>query len=372
MDNNTKRTWAKISLENIKHNYYQIRKAIPQNCKFLGVVKANAYGHGAVEVAKTLESVGADYLAVACLDEAIELRKNNIKLPILILGHTPSEYTDKLIEYNICQCVANLNKAKEYSLEASKLNKNLKVHIKLDTGMSRLGFLCAGSYFENGIKNLVEACSLPNLSLEGIFTHFSVSDEFINDDEEYTRNQYKLFNDVIDTLVSKGITFKIRHCANSGVVINYPEFTMDMVRPGLLLYGYGDNGKLGLKPCMSVYTRVSTIKYVDPGVAISYGRHYLTDSRQTIGVISMGYADGLFRSLSNKCEFDFNGHKVKQVGNICMDMCMINITGLDDCDINSVIEIFGENNSLEELASKGGTIPYELMCSMSSRVKRIY
>lgn len=372
MEEYNKRTWAKISLDNIKNNYFQIRKAIPKECKFLGVVKANAYGHGAVEVSRVLQDIGADYLAVACLDEAIELRENGIKLPILILGHTPSEFTKKLIDYDICQCVANLNKAKQYSLEASKLNKSLKVHIKIDTGMSRLGFLCAGDYFDNGINNLVEACNLPNLSLEGIFTHFSVSDEFINDDEQFTRSQYKLFNDVIDTLKEKGITFKIRHCANSGVVVNYPEFAMDMVRPGLLLYGYGDNGKFNLKPCMSVYTRVNTIKYVDKGVAISYGRHYTTDSRETIGVISMGYADGLLRSLSNKCEFYFNGQKVKQVGNICMDMCMINITDIRDCDINSIIEIFGEHNNLEELASKGNTIPYEIMCSMSSRVKRVY
>lgn len=372
MDDLTKRTWAQISLENIKHNYHQIKKAIPNGCKFLGVVKANGYGHGAVEVAKTLQEVGADYLAVACLDEAIELRENNINLPILILGHTPSEYTKKLIEYDICQCVANLNKAKLYSNEASKLNKQLKVHIKLDTGMSRLGFLCAGDYFENGIKNLVEACNLPNLSLEGIFTHFSVSDEFINDDEQFTRKQYKLFNDVIDVLKEKGITFKIRHCANSGVVVNYPEFSMDMVRPGLLLYGYGDNGKLNLKPCMSVYTRVNTIKYFEKGVAISYGRNYITDEREKIGVISIGYGDGLLRSLSNKCEFYFNGQAIKQVGNICMDMCMVDLTNIKDCDVNDVIEVFGEHNSLLKLASEANTIPYELMCLLSTRVKRIY
>jgi len=297
MNDLQKRTWAEISLENLRHNYEAIRAALPDSCRFLGVVKADAYGHGALAVARLLESVGADYLAVSCLDEALELRRGGIAMPILILGHTPDEYVGTLIENGITQTVTCLAKALEYSEEASRLGGRLKIHIKLDTGMSRLGFLVNGEHFDEGVDNIIRSCSLPGLESEGIYTHFAVSDEPGDDAEAYTRAQFALFMRVVAALKERGgIEFVIRHCANSGAVARYPEMALDMVRPGLLLYGYGDTaGRLGLLPCMRLVTTVSTIKFYEPGTSVSYGRRYITERRTRMGVLGIGYADGLPR-----------------------------------------------------------------------------
>lgn len=368
-----KRTWAEISLDNIEHNYRSITSAIPEGCRFLGVVKADAYGHGAVRVSKRLESIGADYLAVSCLDEATELRDAGITLPILILGHTPVRFVPTLIEKNITQTVTCLAKAEEFSAAAVECGGTLKIHIKLDTGMSRLGFLCSGRFFDEGVEHIILSCRMPNLQAEGIFTHFSVSDTVGEDNKEYTLAQFELFNRVIEAVEERGnIRFAIRHCANSGAVVNYPEMALDMVRPGLLLYGYGDGGKLGLKPCMRIITTVSTIKVYDGDTDVSYGRLYRTPRRTRMGVLPIGYADGLLRSLSNKCSFGTKYGSVPQVGRICMDMCMVDLTDLPDVNTDSRIEIFGRYKDLTELSDEAGTIPYELMCSVSKRVPRVY
>jgi alanine racemase len=374
-----KRTWAEISLKNIEHNYNTIRNTLPDGCKFLGVVKADAYGHGAVRVSQLLEKIGADYLAVSCLDEALELRNAGIKMPILILGHTPPEYTDILIERGITQTVSCLAKAEEYSQKAAENGGTLKIHIKVDSGMGRLGFICDdghfsyNEHFEEGVHNIVSSCSLPHLDVEGIYTHFAVSDVDGDASRDFTLKQFKLFTDVIKSVEEIGnFHFKIRHCANSGAVVNYKEMALDMVRPGILLYGYGDGGKLGLKPCMSLISTVSTIKYYEEGTSISYGRLYTTPRRTRIGVVPIGYADGLFRCLSDKCSFYSDHGFVPQRGRICMDMCMVDLTDAPDVNLESRIEIFGPNASLEELSTLAGTIPYELLCSVSKRVPRVY
>lgn len=374
-----KRTWAEISLKNIEHNFHAIKNAIPDGCKFLGVVKADAYGHGAVKVSRLLQEIGADYLAVSCLDEALELRNAGITMPILILGHTPPEYTGLLLENSITQTVTCLAKAEEYSQKATECGGTLTIHIKVDSGMSRLGFLCDdghfgyGAHFEDGVQNIIASCSLPNLDVEGIYTHFAVSDEADETSRNYTLNQFKLFMNIIKSVEETGnLHFKIRHCANSGAVVNYKEMALDMVRPGLLLYGYGDGGKLGLRPCMSLITTVSTIKYYEEGTSVSYGRIYTTPRRTRMGVIPIGYADGLFRCLSDKCSFSSDHGPVPQRGRICMDMCMVDLTDLPEINLESRIEIFGENGNLEELSSLAGTIPYELLCSVSKRVPRVY
>jgi alanine racemase len=368
-----KRTWAEIDLGCIESNFRTIKKNIPEGCKFLGVVKADAYGHGAVPVSKCLQDAGADYLAVSCLDEALELRRGGITMPILILGHTPQEYVPMLIDENLTQTVTCEAKAIEYSQKAVECGGTLKIHIKVDTGMSRLGFIVMDNYFELGVKNIAHSCTLPNLYPEGIYTHFAVSDEPGEDCAEYTHKQFKLFTGVISELQDKyGITFNIRHCANSGAVLNYKETALDMVRPGLLLYGYGDGGKLGLKPCMKLMTHVSTIKIYDKDTSVSYGGIFKTDRKTRMGVIPIGYADGLFRSLSNNCSFYTCGKLSPQRGRICMDMCMIDLTDLPDVNIESLVEIFGPNASLDELSKNAGTIPYELMCSVSKRVPRVY
>ena len=374
MNDLQKRTWAEISLENLRHNYEAIRKSLPAGCRFLGVVKADAYGHGAMPVSRLLQEAGADYLAVSCLDEALELRRGGITMPILILGHTPYEYTDTLIEEKITQTVTCLAKALEYSAEAVRLGKELNIHIKLDTGMSRLGFLCAGDYFEEGVDNVIRSCRLPGLNPEGVYTHFAVSDEPDEDSEAYTRAQFKLFMDVIGAVKARGgVEFSIRHCANSGATVSYPEMALDMVRPGLLLYGYGDSsGKLGLLPCMRLVTTVSTIKFYEPGTSVSYGRRFTTDRRTRMGVLAIGYADGLPRLISNKCSFAAKGGFAPQRGSICMDMCMVDLTELPQVDVGSEVELFGPMNSIYKLSDAAQTIPYELLCAVSKRVPRVY
>ena len=375
MNDLQKRTWAEINLDNLRHNYESIRAALPENCRFLGVVKADAYGHGAPTVARLLQSCGADYLAVSCLDEALELRDGGITMPILILGHTPHEYTGTLINNDITQTVTCLAKALEYSAEAEKLGKTLKIHIKLDTGMSRLGFLCSGAHFDEGVQNVIDSCRLPGIMPEGVFTHFAVSDDPGEiSSEEYTRAQFTLFTSVIDAVRERGgISFPIRHCANSGAVVNFPEMALDMVRPGLLLYGYGDNtGRLNLKPCMRLVTTVSTIKIYEPGTCVSYGRRFVTERRTRMGVLGIGYADGLPRLISNKCSFAAGGGYAPQRGNICMDMCMVDLTDLPEVDVGSEVEVFGEHNDINLLSDAACTIPYELLCAVSKRVPRVY
>ena len=331
MDSTLKRTWAEIDLDALAHNYKTLRDRIGANVKFLGVVKADAYGHGSVQVSR-------------------------------------------LIEYNITQAVTCKAKALEYSEEAVKCGGTLKIHIKVDTGMSRLGYLCDGDYFDTGVEGICEGCSLPGLYAEGIFTHFAVSDEPGDACKAYTEHQFQLFTDVIKNVEEKlGRRFAIRHCANTGAVARYPETWLDMVRPGLLLYGYGEFAdELGLEPVMSLKTTVSTIKTYPAGTAISYGGIYVTDKTTRMGVIPYGYADGFFRALSNRCTLMSDEGPVPQRGKICMDMCMIDLTDKMQIDVGSEIEIFGKKNSINVMAALANTIPYELTCAVSKRVPRFY
>lgn len=374
MESTLRRTWAEIDLDALCHNYEALRRRIGPQVKFLGVVKADAYGHGAVQVSKTLQELGADYLAVSSIDEAMELRENDVTMPILILGHTPKEQVGRLIDCRITQAVTCEAKALEYSEEAARHGGTLKIHIKVDSGMSRLGYLCAGEHFESGVEGICRACRLPGLEAEGIFTHFAVSDEPDADSGEYTRQQFALFTRVIDEAEKRlGRRFPIRHCANTGAVACYPETFLDMVRPGLLLYGYGDFAQgLDLRPVMTLKTTVSTIKVYEPGTSVSYGRIFKTERRTRIGVVPYGYADGFFRSLSNKCSLMTAEGPAPQRGKICMDMCMIDLTELPGVEVGDEVEIFGKRNPVETLAAAAGTIPYELTCAVSRRVPRVY
>ncbi len=374
MKSTLKRTWAEINLDNLAFNYKKIREYIGKDVKFLGVVKADAYGHGAVQVSRHLQELGADYLAVSSIDEAMELRINGITMPILILGHTPKEQVDRLICFNITQAVTCEAKAIEYSEEAMKCGGTLKIHIKVDSGMSRLGYICEDDYFQHGVDGICYACGLPGLDAEGIFTHFAVSDEEGEECVEYTKHQFKLFTDVVSAVEEKlGKKFKLRHCANTGATVDYPETYLDMVRPGLLLYGYGDFAKrLGLKPIMTMKTTVSTIKIYPAGTKISYGGLFTTEKKTRIGVIPYGYADGFMRNLSNRYSVMTKNGPAPVRGRICMDMCMIDVTDKPDVVIGSEVEIFGEHNPIEKMAEMAGTIPYELVCAVSRRVHRVY
>ena len=374
MKSTLKRTWAEINLDAVEYNYRKIRAHIGKNVKFLGVVKADAYGHGAVMVSKKLESLGADYLAVSSIDEAMELRFNGITMPILVLGHTPKEQVDRLICFNITQAVTCEAKAEEYSEQALKYGGTLKIHIKVDTGMSRLGYLCAGDFFENGVDGIVHAVNLPGIEAEGIFTHFAVADENDEDSKEYTRNQFELFTSVISAVEKKwGRKFKLRHCANTGATVVYPETHLDMVRPGLLLYGYGEHAKmLGLKPVMTMKTNISTIKVYPAGTKVSYGGTYTCPKKTRMGVVPYGYADGFLRCFSNNYSLLTSDGAAPVRGKICMDMTMIDLSGCPNVDVGSEVEIFGDNAPLEKMAEKACTIPYEITCNVSKRVPRIY
>ncbi|MBE5890945.1 MAG: alanine racemase [Lachnospiraceae bacterium] len=368
-----RRTWAEINLDHLKYNYNTLRERIGANCKFLGVVKADAYGHGATQVAEELQNLGADYLAVSSTDEGRELRDAGITMPILVLGHTPKDQVETLIKYNITQAVTCESKALEYNEEAQKIGKKLRVHIKLDTGMSRLGFLCDGDHFSHGVEAVYHAVTLPYLDTEGVFTHFSLSDEYTDFAKEYTKKQFQLFCDVIHAVEAKGFTFRIKHCANTGAVANYPETYLDMVRPGLLLYGYGPEAKrLGLKPVMELKTTISTIKIYEPGTCVSYGATWTSERKTRMGVVPIGYADGLFRSLSNHYAFYTADGPAEIRGRICMDMCMIDLTDAPNVGVGDEVSVFGEHNSLDDMAAAAGTIPYELTCAVSKRVPRVF
>ena len=367
------RTWTEIDLSNLEHNYRALRAMLPQGCRFLGVVKADAYGHGAVPVARRLETLGAEYLAVACLDEALELRQAGITTPILILGYTPVERANSLLDNGITQTVYDVDMARALSDAAAAAGKTLKIHVKADTGMSRLGWLCGEEDQSAAVEAIAQVCALPGLEAEGIYTHFANADG----DEDYTMLQFTRFLDLLEALKDKGITFAIRHCAASAAALKFPCTHLDMVRPGIALYGHypdpsceGLDGP-GLRPVMTLKTRVASVKTVPAGTPVSYGCTHMLDRETRLAALTIGYADGLPRLCSDKLEVLIGGQRAPVVGRICMDMCMADVTGLDVAPGDEV-EVFGEHLPIEDVAALAGTIQYELLCAVSPRVHRAY
>ena len=374
MESTLKRTWAEISLDNLTHNFETIRRQVGPKAKLLGVVKADAYGHGAVRVAKHLERLGAGYLAVSNLDECEELRVNGIMLPILMLGFTPADQAERILKNDMTQAVPNLAIAEAYSSAAVHAGGTMKVHIKLDTGMGRLGFQCDDAHFDASLRDILKILTLPGLDVEGVFTHFCVSDEAADECVEFTKVQHDRFLRMIDAVETQGnFRFRLHHCCNAGGIASYPEWAWDMVRCGIILYGTGDLAeRMGMKPVMTVKTTVSTIKDFDPDTSISYGRQFFTTRPSRIAVLPIGYADGLFRALSGKLRVLTPYGEAQQVGRICMDMCMIDVTDLPQLRVCDEIEVFGEHQLIETAAKQCGTISYELLCAVSKRVPRYY
>ena len=374
MESTLKRTWAEINLDNLTHNFETIRKQVGPKAKLLGVVKADAYGHGAVRVARHLEKLGAGYLAVSNLDECEELRVNGITLPILMLGFTPAEQAERILKNDMTQAVPNLAIAEAYSAAAVRAGGTMKVHVKLDTGMGRLGFQCDDAHFDASLRDILKVLTLPGLDVEGVFTHFCVSDEAADECVEFTKIQHERFLRMIDAAETQGrFQFRLHHCCNAGGIASYPEWAWDMVRCGIILYGTGDLAeRMGMKPVMTVKTTVSTIKDFDPNTSISYGRRFFTTRPSRIAVLPIGYADGLFRALSGKLRVLTPYGEAQQVGRICMDMCMIDATDLPQLKVGDEIEVFGGPQLIETAAKQCGTISYELLCAVSKRVPRYY
>ena len=369
MERQKTRTWAEISLSNLEHNVNQMRSQLPGGCRYLGVVKANAYGHGAVPVARKLQEIGVEYLAVASFDEAAELREAGITSQIIILGPSPAWLAKDIAALgNVVQAVGSPEQAKALSEEIG--DGTLPVHLKLDTGMSRTGF---SVHMEQGMQDAEAAMELKGLDVQGVFTHFAVSDEPA---EAFTHQQFERFMKAVEHLERvRGERFPIRHCTNSGAMVNFPEMYLDMVRPGLAQYGLypaGEHGALELKPVMKLMTRVASITDHVEGDTVSYGRTYTCDGPRRFAVLPIGYADGLRRSLSGQLEVLIDGEKAPQRGRICMDMCMVDITHLPHVKVGDKVEIFGGLQSADALAAMAGTISYELLCAVSPRVPRVY
>lgn len=367
--------WAQIDLDAAAHNMRQIRKHVGPDVKIAAVVKANAYGHGSVELAKTFAENGADCFAVSSLDEAVELRRYaHIDKEIFILGHTDARRTEELLTYDIEPAVFNLKNAEFFSQEAQRLGKTLRVHIAVDTGMSRVGF----QVNEFSVSEIKAIAALPNIEIRGMFTHFAVSDI---KDKTFTREQYGHFCWMCKRMEEEGIHIALRHCCNSAAALELPEYYCDMVRPGIIMYGCEPSPDVDIKPydlrpVMSLRCCIAHVKLIDAGATVSYGRHYTAPSRRKIATLPVGYADGYSRILSGKVDVLYHGHRVPQVGAICMDQCMIDVSGEANVHAGDEVVLFGRQGDsfipIEEIAAACGTINYEIMCDISRRVPRVY
>ena len=366
----TAATWAEIDLDNINFNLNNIKKLLKEDTKICTVLKANAYGHGSVEIAKFLENKNVDYFAVARLEEAIELRENNIKMPILCLGFVPEESLEYAIKNNITLTIYSLETAKKLNDISEKIGVNANIHIKIDTGMSRIGF----EVNEESIDQIIKIANLKNLYIEGIYTHFAKSDEI---DKDFTYKQVNRFKFIIDNIEKKGINIPIKHVSNSAAIMDLPNLNFNMVRCGIVLYGCYPSDevikdRLQLKPAMTLKTRVSHIKELKEGTGISYGLRYKTRKQEKIATIPIGYADG-FTRMQNNPKVSINNEVFNVVGRICMDQCMVRIDKDIDIKIGDEVIIFGESNiSADDIAKDLGTINYEILCMVSRRVDRIY
>ncbi len=369
------RAWAEINLDNIAHNVREIRRITDKKAEICGAVKADAYGHGVFEVSQTLIRNGVSSLAVSMLDEAIQLRNNGISVPILILGYTDPKRAQEIIEHEVTQTVFSHDLAIALSDAAIKMGKDIKIHIKIDTGMARIGFLPGYS----AVKDVMKIAKLQKIVIEGMFTHFAAADET---DKSYTLMQFEKFMSICTELNRIGIYIPIKHVANSAGIIQFPEMHLNMVRPGIVLYGLYpsnevDKTKLDLKQAMELKANVIFVKEVEKDTFVSYGRVYKTHSKAKLATIPIGYADGYTRLLTGKGKVLINGEKAPIVGKICMDQCMADISDLNkEVNVGDEVVLFGKQDdsviTIEEVAGSVGMINYELVCIIGKRIPRFY
>lgn len=375
-----KRTWAEINLDAICRNLKEIRGVTEPGVQIMAVIKADGYGHGAVELAKTYEENGVEWFAVSNLDEALQLRRNGVSRPILILGFTPTECAATLAKENISQTVLNEEYGAALSRAAVEAGVRVHAHIKADTGMSRIGFYYHDETLNADAADKIAAvCALPGILPEGIFMHFASADEG-KGGEEFTRRQFALFKNLLDALEERGVNFKIRHCCNSAATVVYPGFHLDLVRPGIILYGLAPSpvleGAISLTPALELKSIISQVKTVPAGTTVSYGRTYTSQTERRIATIPIGYADGYPRLLSGRADVLVCGKRARITGRVCMDQLMADVTDIPEAAEGCVVTLIGkdadEEVSLDELARLTGTINYELACNISKRVPRVY
>ncbi|MGI5888279.1 MAG: alanine racemase [Oscillospiraceae bacterium] len=377
MGNVIERCWAEIDLDALRSNFDAIKSRLKPETKVLAVIKADAYGHGAVPVAKVLEKKGADWFAVATFEEALELRDAGISRPILLLGYAFPDKVSEAVMRNVTLTVSSLDHAKAISEEAERFGLSPKVHIKIDTGMSRLGIRAADE--ASAIEDIVSICGMKNLTVTGIFTHFSSADGTSESDDAETNKQYIMFSSLIDKLAGMGITFDTVHCANSAAIFKYPQYQCGMVRAGIALYGIDPAGigdpSYGLKPVMSLKATVTDIRTIEEGDTVGYSRTFTAQRRSRIATIAIGYADGISRRLSNNFYVYSEAGLLPIVGNVCMDQMMVDATDASgSLKPGDTVTIFGGGSPIDiyNIAGTIGTIPYEVLCGISKRVKRVY
>lgn len=365
--------WAEINLDNLAHNMQEVRRITNRNTKISVVIKADAYGHGAVDIGNTLLENGANRFAVATLSEAIQLRKYYSDTEIMVLGYTPEHLAKKVIKNQIIQTIYSLDQAREFAKIALSLNTNIIVHIKIDTGMHRLGLLPT----KETVDEIINISKLKGLIIEGIFTHFATSDEI---NKEYTKKQVRKFNFVINELEKQGLSIPLKHVSNSAAIIDLPEFNYDMVRAGIMIYGLYPSTNISrnivdLKEVMCLKAKIAQVKEIEAGSGVSYGLKYTFDKQAKIAILPIGYADGYTRLLSNKSHVIVNGIKAPIVGNICMDQCIVDISGIEAQRGDEVV-LFGGNDqdgiSIESIAKLLDTINYEVICMLNKRVPHVY
>ncbi len=378
-----KRTWATIDLSKIEHNYRLIREhfvGTEKKTMICAVVKANAYGHGDKVVAKLLDQCGADWFGVSNIEEGLALREAGITKPILIFGHTPCELAPILAKQKITQTCLSLDYAQELSDSARSRGVSVDIHIKVDTGMSRIGFVCSkDSMVASCCEEIMRAYALPALHATGIFTHFACSDEFAEDSVAFTKGQFSRFMKICETLEQKGYSLGIRHCCNSAAVVNYPEMHLDMVRPGIILYGCPPSNEMEqdspFRPAMELKTTVSEVKEIPAGTSVSYGRIYTSDHPVQLASLTIGYADS-FPRTGQPAQVLLHGKRVPVVGRVCMDQMMVDISGIGDVKMGDTATIFGRDGSEEitagEFALLRGSVNYEVLCAVGIRVPRVY
>lgn len=371
MNNITRPVWVEINLDNLKFNLRQIKKELSSETMVMAVVKADAYGHGAEAVAKTLIEEGVDRLGVAIPEEGVQLREAGFRIPIHVLGELMPEQYELVMEYDLIPTVAKKETLEALNRMAAGRKVRKKVHIKLDTGMGRIGLNT-----EEAVDFIKHAMNLKNIELEGLMTHFASADE---EDKEYTYYQWERFNYVLRKLEEEGIEIPLKHAGNSATVIDLQEFQLNMVRPGIALYGLPPSSEvrlIDLKPVLSWKARIDFLKELPPGAGISYGITFITERKSRIATIPLGYADGYSRLLSNKAYVLIKGRKAPVRGRICMDQFMVEVTDIPGVELGDEVVLIGsqgnETITATEIADMIGTINYEVLCNISKRVPRRY